>query len=168
MRPNNYFNHLARLYVFFLFSSLFKVLEATTDIQFTYSSNVSIPGTSNPTEYYVGDGRSLTLECSYTNTLDNGIDVSLVIVRVLSSDTAQRTNLVTYTLYEDGRTPTAVCTSNWANVCETHFDESDDRFAGSLSVSHSSYDGSVETGEFECRLDLFNEAHFETLDITGN
>ena len=119
------------------------------------------------------DGTDLTLGCSYTNDGQLNLDASLVISRV-QPDNFLRTDLVTYTLFSGGEFPnTIVCTDNWAIACPANL-EQDDKFnygendnltSGSLVVTHSGYDESVETGLFECRLTTLGSFQTENQNI---
>ena len=133
---------------------------------------------TDPQQYYVWDGTDLTLSCNYTNDFDNGLDNSLIIARDSSRNVSLRTNLVTYTLFADASVtiyPVA-CSSNWADACPAdqlrdeyfNYGDDDDEFAGSLVVTQHAYDEGVETGEFECRLNLFTQSSFEAVSFVGN
>ena len=113
------------------------------------------------------DGTDLTLSCSYTNDAHTDEDPSLLIGRH-SSDVSLRENLITYGLVADGSTPAVLnCASNWTDACDTavHGDN-DDALEGSLAVTNT-YDESVETGQFECRLDLFYDSFSNYVDMSG-
>ena len=121
------------------------------------------------------DGTDLTLSCSYTNDVDLNFDASLVISRV-NPETLARTNVITYTLFSGGQLPmTIVCTDNWADACPANltqndkfnYGENDNLTSGSLVVTHSGYDESVETGLFECRLTTFTSFQAESKNLAS-
>ena len=121
------------------------------------------------------DGTDLTLGCSYTNDVDLNFIGSLVLSRVQPHNFL-RTDLVTYTLFSGGEFPnTIVCTNNWANACpdnmrqddKFNYGENDNLTSGSLVVTHSGYDESVETGLFECRLTTLGSFQAERQNLAS-
>ena len=157
-------------------SALLKALEARVEYQFTYSSNYSVPGTRNPTEYFVGDGLPLTLQCSYTNDDDNMppylgdffIQIERLNLEPGSFEILIASGRMFGPLHPVPKPPEALCHSTWDNVCEINFDESGNLFAGSMDVSHPSYDSGVESGVFYCSLLRGGGYDSARMDITGN
>ena len=112
------------------------------------------------------DGTDLTLSCNYTNDYDNGVGADNVLI--IERHSPQRI-LVSYTLFADASVTIypVDCASNWTDACDTavHGDN-DDALEGSLAVTNT-YDESVETGQFECRLDLFYDSFSNYVDMSG-
>ena len=157
---------LSSIYYFLFILTVARGLDTATVINFKYSSSYPVPLT-DPQDYYVWDGIELTLSCSYTNDAHTDQDPSLLIGRH-SSDVSLRKNLITYGLVADGSTPAVLnCASNWAVACDTAVHgNNDDALEGSLAVTNS-YDESEETGQFECRLDLFLDSFSAYVDVSG-
>ena len=121
------------------------------------------------------DGTDLTLSCNYTNDYDNGVGADNVLI--IERHSPQRI-LVSYTLFADASVTIypVDCASNWADTCSAdqlrdeyfNYGDDDDVFSGSLVVTQHTYDEDIETGEFACRLDLFNEAASKAIGFVGN
>ena len=146
------------------------MIEGRVELNFTFSSSYPIPAT-DPQAYFVWEGTDLTLSCSYTNDVDSMYEPLMVIAR--ETATSQQTNLITYTVdIDDPAATTLVCASgeNWSGACDAaERGENDNKFEGSLTITNTeTYDESVETGLFQCRVNLFMDGYnSKDIDFTG-
>ena len=118
----------------------------------------------------MGDGLGLALGCSYINdvALPFTTDITIEMGRqnIENEPGKSSEDIAFFRMFTDGRASIGRCQSNWENVCDISFDEAGDQFAGSLNISHPSYDSSVETGYFRCAVTV--DTKVPKVNIKGN